>query len=364
MKEKTVLIIDDSALMRKMLSIALDNTPGIKVVATAMDPYIAANKINRFKPDIITLDIQMPRMDGLTFLSKLMVANPVPVIMVSAFTDKGANETMKALQMGAVDFILKPNYEDSSKWENFIEELIEKIKSIDSDKIQKKLINKPVLPANPMVVEKKYSADVIIPKKKILKYNIKTDKIIVIGASTGGTEVIDRVLSELPEEIPGIVIAQHMPEKFTEAFANRVNTHSRLYVKEAEDSERIYSGMAVVAPGGRHMILKHDKDGYFVVLNDGPPVNRHRPSVDVLFRSAAQCAGKNAIGVILTGMGNDGAEGLLEMRDEGAVTAAQDEESCVVFGMPNEAIKRNAACEVLNIEEIIEFIKDYSYTRV
>jgi two-component system, chemotaxis family, protein-glutamate methylesterase/glutaminase len=350
---KRVLIVDDSALMRKMLTEALSNVKGIEVIGTAPDPYIAADKIKRLQPDVLTLDIEMPRMDGLTFLSRLMAASPMPVLMVSALTDSGARETMKALELGAVDFILKPKADEKDKWESFRRDLAEKILALDSEKVKKRMRSAQApLPQ----VDKKYSADVILPKQKPRHSMERTETVIAIGASTGGTEVIAEILSMLKEDAPGIVIAQHMPEKFTEAFANRVNDISRMFVKEGAHGDRLDRGMALIAPGNRHMLLHRDSQGYWVEINDGMPVNRHRPSVDVLFRSVAQTAGRSAVGVILTGMGADGANGLLEMKQAGAVTLAQDEESCIVFGMPNEAIKRGAADMVRGIRGITDYL--------
>lgn len=357
METTKVLIVDDSALMRKMLTEALSGVRGVEVVGTAPDPYIAADKIKRLQPDVLTLDIEMPRMDGLTFLARIMAANPMPVIMVSAFTDKGARETMKALELGAVDFILKPKADEKEKWESFKRELIERIQGIDTARVTKRL-KTAASPA--MQVDKKYSADVILPKAKPKLNEVRTETVIAIGASTGGTEVIAEILSNLNENTPGIVIAQHMPEKFTAAFANRVNDSSKMYVKEGAPGDRLYRGMAIIAPGNRHMLLRRDVHGFWVEINDGMPVNRHRPSVDVLFRSAAQAAGSSALGIILTGMGADGADGLLEMKQAGAATIAQDEESCIVFGMPNEAIKRGAADLVRNIGGITDYIRRLS----
>ncbi len=349
-----VLIVDDSAVTRKLLTDALSRSRDIEVVGTAMDPYIAVNKIKSLAPDVMTLDIEMPRMDGITFLSKLMLSHPMPVIMVSSLTDAGANATMRALHAGAVDFILKPQVDDASGWEPFADELIEKVMGAFGSKITRKTAPAVLDRDDPLV---KYSADVILPKKAAQTSRLRTETIIAIGASTGGTEVIAEILGALPEDMPGILVVQHMPEKFTKAFSDRVNGMSRLYVKEAEQGDRLYRGTALIAPGNFHMLLKYDSNGYWVEINDGPPVNRHRPSVDVLFRSVSQTAGKNAVGVILTGMGNDGASGLLEMKDEGAATIAQDEASSIVFGMPKEAIKLGAADEVKNIQGIIDYLK-------
>ena len=358
MKKIKVLIVDDSAVTRKLLSDALSRSREIEVVGTALDPFIAVDKIKKLQPDVLTLDIEMPRMDGITFVSKLMIARPMPVIMVSAFTDSGASATVKALQAGAVDFILKPQIDDTAAWDSFAEELIEKVVSAAGSKIKRRA---PVDEPKPeIVVERKFTADVILPRKTGETAKIRTEQIIAIGASTGGTEVIAEILSSLPAEMPGIVIVQHMPEKFTKAFADRVNGMSKLYVKEAEHGERLYRGMALVAPGNRHMLLRQDNTGYYVEINDGPPVNRHRPSVDVIFRSVAQIVGENALGVILTGMGADGAAGLLEMKEAGATTIAQDETSSVVFGMPREAIRLGAASMIKNIGSIIHYLSQFS----
>lgn len=347
-----VLIIDDSAVMRKFLSDVLSKSPQIEVIGTALDAAFAAKKINTLNPDVVTLDIEMPGVDGLTFLQKLMIANPVPVIMVSTLTARGTAEAIKALELGAIDVIAKPQLDSLAKADDFARELIEKVLAAGGSKVQLK--KRP--PARPDT-DVKYSADVILSKAERVNKNKPSQKVIAIGASTGGTEVIDQILVSLPTGTPGIIITQHMPEKFTEAFANRVNSKSRLLVKEAKNGDRLLTDVALVAPGGKHMLLKSDRSGYWVEINDGQPVNRHKPSVDVMFRSVSQYAGDSAVGIICTGMGNDGAAGLLEMKEAGAYTIAQDEESCVVFGMPKEAIKLGAADRITNIEGIIEYIK-------
>jgi len=357
-KKVKVLIIDDSAVMRKLLTEGLSSSPYIEVIGTAMDPYIAVKRINKLAPDVLTLDIEMPRMDGITFLSKLMVSHPMPVIMVSSLTEKGADATLKSLEMGAVDFICKPvleNKEDSS--DDFIKELKDKIFTAANVTLNKNYVVKHR--RREIEPEKRYSTDAVLAKKNIVhKQNIK-DKVIAIGASTGGTEVVAEILQNMDTNCPGIVVAQHMPEKFTYAFANRINEKSAIYVKEAEDGERLYSGVALIAKGDKHLILKSDSKGFYVSLNDGERVNRHKPSVDVLFRSVAQEVGENSMGIILTGMGDDGANGLVEMKKAGADTIAQDKESCVVFGMPKEAINRGGANKILNIEEIISYLKNF-----
>jgi len=348
-----VLIVDDSAVMRRFLADALAGFSEIEVVATALDPYIAANKIASHHPDVMTLDIEMPRMDGLTFLSKLMVANPLPVIMVSSMTDKGASETVRALEYGAVDFILKPSLRSDADRDDFARSLAEKIIMASKSRVKRR--KAPSAPS--IIVEEKHTADVILSKNDPGRFRTRSERIIAIGASTGGTEVIDEILMNIPDTLPGIVITQHMPEKFTDAFARRVNDKSRLMVKEGANGDRVYKGTALVAPGGRHMMLRADSNGYWVEVVEGPPVNRHKPSVDVLFRSVSQTAGKSAVGVICTGMGDDGARGLLEMKEAGAVTLGQNEASCVVYGMPREAMKLGAVDMEKDVRGIIEYLK-------
>jgi two-component system chemotaxis response regulator CheB len=362
MKKIRVLIVDDSAVTRKFLSDCLSKSRGIEVVATALDPFIAVNKIKKFNPDVLTLDVEMPRMDGLTFLTKLMIARPIPVIMVSSFTDAGARVTMRALELGAVDFILKPGIDDGSAQEEFTRELTEKIIVASQSKVRRRhAANTRTDILDDSLA--KYSADVILPPKKGLPAKHNSETIIAMGASTGGTEAIAGIFKWLPEDLPGIVIVQHMPEKFSRAFADRINGITGLYVKEAENGDRVYRGTALIAPGNRHLILRSDAGGYYVEINDGLPVNRHKPSVDVLFRSIAQVVGSNAVGILLTGMGSDGAAGLLEMKEAGAITIAQDEASSVVFGMPREAIKLGAADMILGISEIIRYIEDFQVKR-
>jgi len=359
MKKIRVLIVDDSAVARKFLAEALSASGRIEVIATAMDPYIAASKIKKFQPDVLTLDVEMPRMDGITFLSKLMIAHPMPVIMVSSFTDSGARVTIRALELGAVDFILKPVITGNTAMDDFSNELIEKIIAASQSKIRRCVSPQAALSASPDIPAK-YSADVIIPQKKGIRVKHQSQTVIAIGASTGGTEALAEIFKELADDLPGILIVQHMPEKFTKAFAERINGFSRTYVKEAQNGDRLYRGIALIAPGNRHMLLRSDVKGYCVEINDGLPVNRHKPSVDVLFRTAAQVAGRNAVGILLTGMGADGAKGLLEMKEAGSTTIAQDEASSVVFGMPKEAIKMGAADMVMNINEIISYISNCS----
>ena len=355
-----VLIVDDSAVVRKLLTDALSKSNQIEVVGSALDPIIAVDKIKKYNPDVLTLDIEMPRMDGLTFLSKLMISHPMPVIMASSKTEKGTSATMKALELGAVDFVLKPTIDNQSEMEEFTEILTEKVIAACGAKI-KTNINRETKGTHTLLSDsKKYSADVILKKKSQGAKRPSSKIVVAIGASTGGTEVIAEILSSLPENVPGIVIAQHMPEKFTKAFADRINTITKLYVKEAENGDRVKTGTVLIAPGNTHMLIRSDTNGYWVEINNGPPVNRHRPSVDVLFRSFSNTVPENSLGIILTGMGSDGAAGLLEIKEAGINTIAQDKTSSVVFGMPNEAIKLGAANLVMNISQITEYIKGLS----
>jgi two-component system, chemotaxis family, protein-glutamate methylesterase/glutaminase len=343
-----VLVVDDSAVVRQTLSSILDSDPDIEVMGTASDPFLAAKKIQTEVPDVITLDVEMPRMDGLTFLKKIMSQHPIPVVIISSLTAKGTETGMRALEFGAVEIITKPQM-DTKK---FIEEsrirLCDAVKAASMAKIRRKTFQTEI------VVQPKYTADAILPKvgpggASMLK---TTEIVVAVGASTGGTDALRIFLEALPLDTPGIVIVQHMPENFTKSFANRLNEICRITVKEAEDGDSVIRGRALIAPGNHHMLLKRSGARYYVEIKDGPLVNRHRPSVDVLFRSTARYAGKNAIGIIMTGMGDDGAKGLLEMKEAGARTIAQDEKSCVVFGMPNEAIKLGAADRVLPLDQI------------
>lgn len=347
-KKIRVLIVDDSAVVRQTLSGILSTDPEIEVIGTASDPFFAAKKMQQEAPDVITLDVEMPRMDGLTFLRKIMSQHPIPVVIISSLTAKGTETGLRALEYGAVEIITKPQM-DTKK---FIEEsrirLCDAVKAAALSKIKRK-----VTPAE-ITVQPKFSADAILPKINFSDSSMirTTELVVAVGASTGGTEALRVFLEALPLDCPGIVIVQHMPEHFTKSFANRLNEICGISVKEAEDGDTVIRGRALIAPGNHHMLLKRSGAKYYVEIKDGPLVNRHRPSVDVLFRSTARYAGKNSIGIIMTGMGDDGAKGLLEMKEAGAYTIAQDEKSCVVFGMPNEAIKLNAADKVLPLELI------------
>jgi two-component system chemotaxis response regulator CheB len=339
-----VLVVDDSALIRQTISTLLSEEEDIEIIGTASNPFKAAEIIAHRIPDVIILDIEMPGMDGLTFLQKIMSQHPLPVIICSSLTGDGSDTAMKALAYGANDIITKPKVGTKQFLYESKVRLIDSIKAAAS--AQHKLKKFLTLEAEP-----KYSADVVIPKKKTVLTET-TDKVIVIGASTGGTEALKDILIELPPDIAGLVIVQHMPENFTRAFAERLNSLCSISVREAKNGDSVLRGLALIAPGNKHTLLRRSGANYYVEVKDGPLVTRHRPSVDVLFRSTAHAAGKNALGVIMTGMGDDGAKGMLEMKEAGAFNIAQDEETCVVFGMPNEAIKLNAVDLVLPLWQI------------
>jgi two-component system chemotaxis response regulator CheB len=341
-----VLIVDDSAVVRRTLSEVLSSDPAIEVIGTAGDPFIAADRISEQVPDVITLDIEMPGMDGLTFLQKIMSQHPIPVIICSSLAEEGAQSTLRALEYGAVDIIAKPRLGSQRFLQESTVVLCEAVKAAAVARLR------PYTPHR--VVEPKLTADAILSRATTGAMLETTEKVVVIGASTGGTEALRSLLEALPADAPGIVIVQHMPEVFTRAFANRLDTLCRITVKEAETNDTVLRGRALIAPGNHHTLLKRSGARYFVDIKDGPLVSRHRPSVDVLFRSAARYAGPNAVGVIMTGMGDDGARGMLEMKEAGAATIAQDEATSVVFGMPNEAIKRGAVDAVLPLQQIAE----------
>ncbi|MBF0506683.1 MAG: chemotaxis response regulator protein-glutamate methylesterase [Nitrospirae bacterium] len=344
-----VMIIDDSAVVRQTMSEILSSDPGITVMATAADPLIAAERLRNEIPDVITLDIEMPRMDGLTFLKKLMAQHPIPVVICSSLTGTGSETAMKALEYGAVDIIQKPRIGTKQFLEESKVYICDAVKAAASVSLRKKqVVDHLVAP--------KLTADAVLEKPASNAMIQTTDKVVVVGASTGGTEALRVFLESLPHDAPGIVIVQHMPEKFTAAFAQRMDGFCRITVKEAENNDSVIRGRALIAPGNRHMLLKRSGARYYVEIKDGPLVSRHRPSVDVLFRSAARYAGKNALGVIMTGMGDDGARGMMEMKEAGAFTVAQDEESCIVFGMPRKAIECGGVDKVVSLENISKII--------
>jgi len=346
-----VLIVDDSALVRQTLAAILASDPEIEVLGTASDPYVAAEQIQEHVPDVLTLDIEMPRMDGLTFLRKIMSQHPIPVVVCSSLAGEGTQSALQALEYGAVEIIAKPRVGTRQ----FLEEsrilLCQTVKAAACARLQR---------LNPApTVQPKLTADAILPAATHAMAET-TEKVVVIGASTGGTEALKTLLEALPADSPGIAIVQHMPELFTRAFADRLNGLCQITVKEAETNDTILRGRALIAPGNHHLLLKRSGARYFVEVRDGPLVCRHRPSVDVLFRSAARYAGPNAVGVILTGMGDDGARGMLEMKQAGAATIAQDEASCVVFGMPREAIKLNGVDRIVPLNGIAATMLTYA----
>jgi two-component system, chemotaxis family, protein-glutamate methylesterase/glutaminase len=340
-----VLCVDDSALIRSLMTEIINGQPDMTVVATAPDPLVARELIKQHNPDVLTLDVEMPRMDGLDFLEKLMRLRPMPVVMVSSLTERGGEITLRALELGAVDFVTKPKVGIRDGMLDYAEKLADKIRAAARARVRQAA---PVQHAAAA-----HAAHAPVGSAPLFNNPLlSTEKLIIVGASTGGTEAIREVLVPLPPDAPAVLIAQHMPPGFTKSFAQRLNGLCRITVKEAEHGERVLPGHAYIAPGHAHLLLARSGANYIAHLSDDPPVNRHRPSVDVLFRSAAQHAGKNAVGVILTGMGRDGAAGLLEMKKAGAYTLAQDEASCIVFGMPREAIALGAADEIASLPEM------------
>jgi two-component system chemotaxis response regulator CheB len=340
-----LLIIDDSALVRQTLCDIVAGDPDIEVIGTAGDPFAAARRIQQEVPDVITLDVEMPRMDGITFLRKLMAQHPLPVVMCSTLTEAGSATLLQALEAGAVDVILKPRVDTIEGMREARTRICDVIKAAARARLR---------PAGSrsLAPQPKLTADAVLPPPESGAMARTTETVVCIGASTGGTEALRAVLEALPVDCPGIVIVQHMPEKFTAAFAGRLNGLCAVDVREAADGDAVLRGHVLIAPGNRHMLLQRNGARYHVTVRDGPLVSRHRPSVDVLFRSAAHCAGANALGIIMTGMGDDGARGLAEMQAAGAATVAQDEASCVVFGMPKEAIARGAAGRVLPLDRL------------
>jgi two-component system chemotaxis response regulator CheB len=338
----SVLCVDDSALIRSLMTEIINSQPDMRVCATAPDPLVARELIKQHNPDVLTLDVEMPRMDGIDLLEKLMRLRPMPVVMVSSLTERGGETTLRALELGAVDFVTKPKVGIREGMLDYAEKLADKIRAASRARVRQ-------AGAAQQAAAQHAASE---PAPMLANPRISTEKLIIIGASTGGTEAIRDVLEPLPPDAPAVLIAQHMPPGFTKSFAQRLNGLCRISVKEAEHGERVLPGHAYIAPGHAHLLLARSGANYIAHLSDEPPVNRHRPSVDVLFRSAAQHAGKNAIGVILTGMGKDGAAGLLEMRKAGAYTFAQDEASCIVFGMPREAIALGGADDVAPLSDM------------
>lgn len=344
----SVLVVDDSAVVRQAATTVLSQDPGI-VVTVAADPYIALDKMGRSRPDVILLDLEMPRMDGLTFLRKIMAEDPIPVVVCSGLAARGTATAIRALEEGAVEIFSKPQLGVRDFLHDSAETLIDVVREAAEVRVRRRA-------APPLAPTPRLSADVVLPP--VAPARRRTDRpygivdVIAIGASTGGTEALRAILGTMPEDAPGIVVVQHMPERFTAAFAHRLNQICRIEVKEAAPGDRVQRGRALIAPGNRHLVLRRHGEQYEVDLSDGPRVSRHRPSVDVLFRSVAQAAGAHAVGVILTGMGDDGAAGLLEMKRAGAATLAQDERTSVVFGMPKEAIERGAVDRVVPLPGI------------
>ncbi|AOJ03394.1 MULTISPECIES: protein-glutamate methylesterase/protein-glutamine glutaminase [Burkholderia] len=342
-KKIKVLCVDDSALIRSLMTEIINSQPDMEVCATAPDPLVARELIKQHNPDVLTLDVEMPRMDGLDFLEKLMRLRPMPVVMVSSLTERGSEITLRALELGAVDFVTKPRVGIRDGMLEYSERLADKVRAASRARVRQN-------PQPHAAAAAPGHAGAAAPL--INNPLVSTEKLIIVGASTGGTEAIREVLTPLPPDAPAVLIAQHMPPGFTRSFAQRLNGLCRISVKEAEHGERVLPGHAYIAPGHAHLLLARSGANYIAHLSDDPPVNRHRPSVDVLFRSAAQHAGKNALGVILTGMGRDGAAGLLEMKKAGAYTFAQDEASCVVFGMPREAIAMGGVDDVAPLSDM------------
>jgi two-component system chemotaxis response regulator CheB len=352
MKPTRVLIIDDSASVRQALAAIIDGEPDLEVQAVASDPYFAAEKIRSEVPDVIVCDIEMPRMDGITFVQKIMSQRPIPVIICSSLAETGSETAMRALEAGAVEIITKPRLGTRQFFEEARAMICDAIRAAARARLKPR-------PPGHLTVQKKLTADAVLPPPSGRPLARTTDRIVAIGASTGGTEALRQVFEALPPDAPGICVVQHMPAGFTAAFARRLDQLCRIEVKEAENGDRVMAGRALIAPGNRHLVLKRSGGQYLVEVRDGPLVSRHRPSVDVLFRSAAQAAGKNALGVIMTGMGDDGAKGLLELREAGGATLGQDEASCVVYGMPKEAMRLGAVQHELPLPRLAHEIERF-----
>lgn len=352
MNKIKVLIVDDSATVRKVIGSILENVADIEVTGAVENPIFAMRRMELDWPDVIVLDIEMPQMDGITFLKKLMSERPTPVVMCSTLTEKGSATAMKALALGALEVVHKPKASVKNHLEGASGDLIHAIRSASK-------ANMKVVKRTPLENKPKLSADAIIPAGKGPASQSTADKVVSIGTSTGGTQALETVLTRLPRTAPGIVIVQHMPESFTKAFAERLNSVCQIKVKEASENDRILPGQALIAPGGRHMLVTGRGSHARVSIKDGPPVSRHRPSVDVLFRSTAKSVGRNALGIIMTGMGDDGASGLQEMHETGARTLGQNEATCVVYGMPAVAMKRGAVDKEVALESISDEIMSF-----
>ena len=356
-----VLIVDDSAVVRQVLSAVLSADAQIEVIGAAADPVFAMTRMQANWPDVIVLDIEMPRMDGITFLKKLMADRPTPVVICSTLTEKGAETTMQAMAAGAISIVTKPKIGLKQFLQDDSENLVAVVKAAAQANLKRLAPStKPATSLSPALIpiQAKLTADAILSAASHAMAET-TDRVVAIGTSTGGTQALEAILTVLPRVCPGMVIVQHMPEKFTGAFAARLNSICQIEVREAVNGDRVLPGRALIAPGGRHMLLKRSGAQYHVEILDGPPVSRHKPSVDVLFRSVAKCAGKNALGIIMTGMGDDGAKGMKEMHDMGSKTLAQDEDSCVVYGMPKEAVKLGAVDKILPLMDIPRSILDF-----
>jgi two-component system chemotaxis response regulator CheB len=351
-----VMVIDDSAVVRQVLVGVLSEESDIEVIGAVADPIFAMERMKKQWPDVIVLDVEMPRMDGITFLKKIMVERPTPVVICSTLTEAGAPTSIAALAAGAVTVIAKPKVGLKQFLQDSSAELTNAIRVAARANVKRLAARSTAAPVAPARAPEKLTADVMLPPAHARAMAETTDRVVALGTSTGGTQALEEVLTELPAVSPGIVIVQHMPPQFTAAFAARLDAICAIDVREAQNNDRVLPGRALIAPGGRHMMLKRSGAQYYVEVKEAPPVNRHCPSVDVLFRSVARCAGANALGVIMTGMGDDGARGLKDMRDAGARTVAQDEASCIVFGMPREAIRMNAAERIVPLSDVARIV--------
>ncbi|CAH0351722.1 chemotaxis response regulator protein-glutamate methylesterase [Aquabacterium sp. CECT 9606] len=356
MPKTRVVVVDDSALVRSLLTEIINRQPDMECIGAAADPLVAREMIRNLNPDVITLDVEMPRMDGIDFLAKLMRLRPMPVVMVSTLTERGAEVTLKALELGAIDFVAKPKIGVADGLRQLQDDITDKIRIASKARINR--LHAPAAGGAPGTAQAHDPKAVARPVSASLG-RLSTEKIIFIGASTGGTEATKEVLITLPADSPAVVITQHMPPGFTRNYAARLDGLCKISVKEAVDGERILPGHAYIAPGGMHLSVERSGANYLARVQDGDPVNRHKPSVEVLFKSAARVVGPNAVGIMLTGMGADGATAMREMRDAGAYCVAQDEASCVVFGMPREAIAAGAVQEVLPLNKITGHLMDH-----